>query len=448
MNKKLLLSTVAVGLITTANLNAAENLSSMFSEGKASGQIREFSISRSMDLSSPTASEYTRNANTIGGYLKYETGSLSGLSFGTAFYTTNGFLNDSPKNDYTKVDPTLLGKDNGNYSMLGEAYLQYKYGKTTFKAGRQKLDTPMLGSDDARMLPNLFEAYVLTNTDLADTTLMAAHVTKFAQGTFGRAYTGGMLAQTSGYSGYDSRNQVGEFTNMGTYALNKSTDGVSVLSATHKINNNLKVQLWDYYAHDIMNTIYAQGDASWKCLITDMIKPSLSIQAIKENAIGDDLAGNIDSMYWAAKFDAKIQNFTLSLAYSQTSANSATEATVNNAIISPWGGMPAFTQGMVTRHMFLAGTDASKIAMNYNFKDLGANVSTTLYYASFDMANNNGYTYGDANEMGFDIIYKPEIVKNLELRVRANYADDFHVAKTTGYTTGWDEYRFIANYNF
>lgn len=454
MNKRLLLSSVAIALIATTNVNAAEDLSSMFSEGKASGQIREFSISRKMNLSSPTAKEYTRNANVIGGFLKYETASLNGLSFGTAFYTTNGFLNDSPKNDYTKVDPTLLGKDNESYSMLGEAYLQYKYGKTTFKAGRQKLDTPMMGADDARMLPSLFEAYVLTNTDLTDTTLMAAHVTKFAQGTFGRVYdsassaSNSLLSETSGYSAYDSRNQVGEFRNMGSYALNKSTSGVSVLSVTHKINNNLKVQLWDYYAYDIMNTIYAQGDASWNCLITDMIKPSLSLQAIKENAVGDDLAGKIDSMYWAAKFDAKIQNFTLSLAYSQTSKNSATEAPVNNAIVSPWGGMPAFTQGMVTRHMFMAGTDASKISANYNFKDLGANVSTTLYYVNFDMANNNGYTYGDASEMGFDIIYKPEIVKNLELRVRANYADDYNVANTTGYTTGWNEYRFIANYNF
>jgi hypothetical protein len=448
MNKKLVLSTITIGLLGSLHVNAAEDLSSMFSEGKASGQIREFSISRTMELSSPTANEYTRNANAIGGYLKYETGTLNGLSFGTAFYTTNGFLNEGDKKDYAEVDPTLLGKNNENYSMLGEAYLQFKAGKTSFKAGRQKLDTPMLGSDDARMLPNLFEAYVLTNTDIADTTIMAAHVTKFAQGTFGRAYTGGILSETAGYSAHDARNQVGEFKNMGAYAINESTEGVSVLSATHAINKNLKVQLWDYYAHEIMNTIYAQGDASWNCLVTDMVKPSLSMQAIKEDAIGDELMGKIDSLYWAAKFDAKIQNLTLSLAYSQTESNSATEAAVNNAIVSPWGGMPAFTQGMVTRHMFLAGTDASKIAASYNFKDLGANVLATLYYANFDMAKNNGYTYNDASETGFDIIFKPAVVKNLELRLRANYADDFHVANTTGYTTGWDEYRFIANYNF
>jgi len=446
MKKHIVLSIAAIGFISAGSLHAADSLEGMFSEGKVSGQIREFSISRSVERSAGT--DYTRNANAIGGYLKYETADFSGLSFGAAFYTTNGFLNDSDKTDYTEVDPTLLGENNENYSMLGEAFVQYKVANSTLKIGRQKLDTPMLGSDDARMLPNLFEAYVLTNKDIANTTLTLAHVTKFAQGTFGRAYgAGGILGSTAGYSSWDASNQVGEFKNMGTYAVNKSTDGVSVISATHAINKNLKVQLWDYYAHDIMNILYGQVDASWSCLLTDAVKPSLSVQVIKEDDIGDELLGKIDSTYWAAKFNAKIQNFTASLAYSQTGKNSATEAARENAITSVWGGMPAFTQGMVTRHMFLAGTDAYKIALSYNFKDLGANVAATIYYTNFDMAQNNGYTYDDASESGFDVIYNPSIVKNLQLRVRANYADDFNV-NAAGATTGWDEYRFIANYNF
>lgn len=446
MNKKVILSSAAIALLGSLNLQAADDLSGMFSGGKASGQIREFSISRSVERSAAT--DYTRDANAIGGYLKYETADFKGLSFGAAFYTTNGFLNDSNKKDYTKVDPTLLGENNENFSMLGEAFIQYKAANTTFKAGRQRVDTPMLGGDDARMLPNLFEAYVLTNKDIKDTTLTLAHVTKIAQGTFGRAYgAGGILGSTAGYSSWDALNQVGQFKNVGTYAANESTDGITVLSATHTLNKNLKAQLWDYYAHDIANIIYGQVDASWNCLLSDAIKPSLSVQMIKEDDMGDELLGKINSTYWAAKFDAKVQNLTASIAYSQTGDNSSGDGVRENAITSAWGGMPAFTQGMVTRHMFLAGTDAYKLALSYNFKDLGANVLATLYYADFDMADNNGYTFDDAKESGFDIIYKPAIVKNLELRLRANYADDFNV-NAAGATTSWDEYRFIANYNF
>jgi len=449
MNKNIIMSVVAIGMLTSAN--AADSIEGMFSGGKVSGQIREYSISRNVNKSA--GKDYTRSANAIGGHLKFETDDYEGLSFGTAFYTTNGFANDSDKTDYTKVDPTLLGKDNDSYSLLGEAYLQYNIGNTTFKLGRQKLNTPLAGADDARMIPNLFEAYLLINKDIPDTTIIAGHVTKFAQGTFGRAYNGGILAATGGYSAVDTRNQVGEFKNMGSYALGKKTDGVSVAAAIYTGVEGLKVQLWDYYAYNILNAVYGQADVKWDCLLSDSVHPFASAQFIKENNVGDNLLsaaggdGKIDSLFYAAKIGAGIENFKAYVAYSETSENSASDAAYANAIISPWGGMPAFTQGMVTRHVFLAGTKATKVAASYNFKSFGPDLKTVAYYASYNMADYNGYTHGDASETGFDIIYKPEEVKGLNLRVRGNFADDFNVA-TSGATVGWSEYRFIANYSF
>ena len=456
MKKNIVISVIAVGLLSSLNVYGAEDLSAMFSEGKTSGQLREFSISRTMDYSAVTAKDYTRSANAIGGYLKYETAAYSGLSFGTALYTTNGFGLGENKATNVEVDPTLLGKNNNGYSILGEAYVQYKLANTTFKGGRQKLDTPLAGSDDARMLPNLFEAYLLINTDIKDTTLIAGQVTKFAQGTFGRAYSASptgtagnaILSATSGYSAYDSKNQTGDFVNMGDYAIGKATDGVSVASATYTGIKNLKVQAWDYYAHDILNAFYADADFSWTCLLNENVKPFVAAQVIKENDIGDKLVGNVKGMYWGTKLGANVENFTAFVAYSQTSENSSTSAATENAIITPWGGMPAYTQGMVTRHQFLAGTKATKASASYNWKTFGPDLSTELYYANFDMASFNGYTYGNASESGFDVIYKPASVKNLALRLRANYADDFNVAKTTLATTSWDEYRVIVNYNF
>lgn len=439
--KNIALSAMVIGLIGSANVQAAEDLSTMFSEGKTSGQIREFSVSRTVKRSA--ADDYTRNANAVGGHLKFETADYHGLSLGTTFYTTNGFANGD-KTDGTEVDPSLLGPNNQDYSILGEAYFQYKRGNTVFKGGRQKLDTPLAGSDDARMLPNLFEAYLVINSDVENTTLIAGHVTKFAQGTFGRVYgAGGILGATSGYSAVDASNQVGTFVNMGKYALGESTDGVSVAAASYK-NGNFKAQVWDYYAHDILNAIYADASVSWKCLVSDAVKPSLSVQVIKESAIGDELAGNVDSLYYAAKFAASVGDFTGYIAYSKQSEADAGES-VQKSTITPWGGMPAYTQGMVTRHMFLAGTTATKAAAIYNFKDLG--LKAVGYYASFSMEDNNGYTNDDASEAGFDFIYNTQFAKNLQLRFRGNFPTDFNV-NATGDTVGWNEYRFIANYNF
>ncbi len=436
-------------MVAVSGLCAAEDLSSMFSEGKASGQVREFSVARSITDTRPSGNDYTRKANAIGGFLKYETAELHGLTLGTAFYTTNGFLLGSPRTDYTVVDPSLLGPDNEDYSLLGEAYLQYKRGNTTFKGGRQKLNTPLAGADDARMLPNLFEAYLLSNTDIPDTTLVVGHVTRFAQGTFGRVYTGGILAATAGYSAVDTRDQVGTFENMGEYAVGKRTDGVSVASATYTGVKGLKVQLWDYYAHDILNAIYGQLDYSTQL---GAFKPFVAGQFIKENELGDKLLSNlggdgkIDSLYWAAKAGMSIENLTVYVAYSQTGANESGDAAYANAIITPWGGMPAFTQGMVTRHMFMAGTKASKAAVSYNWKGFGPDLSTILYYTDFDMADYNGYTSDDASEAGFDVIYNTGFIKNLQLRLRGNFTSDYYVANDGA--VDWDEYRFIVNYNF
>ncbi|MGQ9812524.1 MAG: hypothetical protein ACUVQ2_03830 [Dissulfurimicrobium sp.] len=54
------------------------------------------------------------------------------------------------------MDPTLFGHDREAITYIGQLYMQYVYGKTTFKLGRQELKTPLEDMDDARMLPNLF----------------------------------------------------------------------------------------------------------------------------------------------------------------------------------------------------------------------------------------------------------------------------------------------------
>ena len=438
MKKHIGISVIAVGLLSSVNVYGAEDLSSMFSEGKASGQIRTFYINRD-DNTKPD----NQIATAIGGHLKFETADYKGLSFGTAFYTTNRILQDLESDPASMLNTTLLKNDGSSYSILGEAYIQYKYENTAFKAGRQKLDTPLTGSDDARMLPNLFEAYVLSNTDIENTTLIAAHVTKFAAGSFANAYNGGIVGATGGYTAKEGNTAKyqGEFTNMGTWAIGQETDGVSTVGAIYK-NDYATIQAWDYYGYDILNAVYAQADVKWKCLISDSVKPFAAVQLIKEDGVGSYMTKDVDSMYWGAKFGASIGGFKVFVAYSEQSKAAAGDA-LNKSTITPWGGIPAFTQGMVTRHMFLAGTKASKVAATYNFKDNGVDLSATAYYATYDMDANSGYGAArTATESGFDIKYNPALVKNLNLRLRGNFPTEF------GDNRDWNEFRFIANYNF
>ncbi|MEY3002355.1 MAG: hypothetical protein RLZZ428_730, partial [Pseudomonadota bacterium] len=113
--------------------------------------------------------------------------------------------------------------------------------------------------------------------------------------------------------------------------------------------------------------------------------------------------------------------------------------------LSPWGGSPAFTQGMVTRHQFMPNTDAWKVSGTYNFTEL--NLNATVYYASYDIGAGNALPSGTSyitndttTESGFDLIY--QATKDLQYRFRGNFPNDFKTC------TDWNEYRFIVNYNF
>ena len=435
------LSLVVMVALTTVSI-ASDTLADAFANGKVSGQIRTFYIDRTYD----GVLQNNRNSLATGGSMGFVTAPLEGFSLGAKFYTTNGINIHGSNRTSVDYDPSLYGRNFDSYSMIGEGYINYKNGNTNVKIGRQKLNTPLAGADDARMLPNLFEAVVVSNVDIEDTSLVLAHITKESVGTFGNVY--GTPSQLSLQSGYGLGYQLGgsgRFADMGDIALGSGsdTDGVSVASAIYKGIPNLKLQVWDYFAHDILNAVYLQADYGWNCLMNFNIKMKASAQYINQSDIGDKLAGEVDSNFMGAKLGAGYQGLSGYIAYSSTDSSSIAQA--NGGILTPWGGMPAFTQGMVTRHMFFADTDATKVALSYNFKEMGADVKASLYHASFDIGANNSYKNGQdwtAKESGFDIQYNPAGIKNLNLRLRANYPMDFAP------DLDWSEYRIIANYNF
>jgi len=450
-------------IIAISNVYAAQDLSSMFSEGTASGQIRMFYVDREYQGSS--GASVHRDSFAIGGHLKYETAVYEGLNLAAAFYTTNKI----DLQQHTISDPSLLGTGRKSYSILGEAYINYDFSqfgtKTNAKLGYQRYDVPMMGSDDARMIPNTFEAYKFINSDIENVDFQVAHVNRIAYGTFSNIYAGGILGATSGYP-VNGNAGTGKYINMGTAAVGKSTAGVTNAMMSFK-DKNLHAKISNDYAWDLYNTLYADASINWNCLLNEDVKPFFAVQAIKQNSIGSEYMSNvalndgtgtlingngeIDSLYWATKIGAKYAGFSAYLAYSETTDNEASDVSggnaYSNAIITQFGGMPAFTQGMVTRHQFLAGTKTTKVAAVYSFKEQGVNLSTAAYYASFDMDENSGYGLErTAYEPGFDIKYYPAAVKNLQLRFRGNFPRKF--AEGTSGNIGWDEYRLIANYNF
>lgn len=406
--------------------------------GTVSGQLRSFYVDRTYS----GILENNRNSWAFGGWIGYDTAEWNGLSAGVKFYAVeNAKIHDGPITS-ASYDPSLFGGEFDDYGFIGEAYLNYKMGNTNLKVGRQKLNTPLAGADDARMLPNLFEAAVLSNADIEDTTLILAHVTRMTVGTFGNVYgPASALSLQSGYGLGYKEGTSGNFADMGVIALGKGTDtdGVTAAAVIYKGIEGMNLQAWNYYSHDILNAVYLSADYGFKA--SDSVKMKASAQYIGQSDVGDALAGEVDSNYWAAKLSTSVGALSAYIAYSQTGDS---DGAVNGGIITPWGGIPAYTQGMVTRHMFFADTATTKIAATYKMNEMtGLNLKASAYYVSFDIGDANTYKPGvawTAEEAGFDIQY--QATEALNLRLRANYPTDFAPG------LDWSEYRLIANYNF
>lgn len=125
----------------------------------------------------------------------------SKIGFGTTLYavSTMGLENNLVAGEAIGVTSTdargntaLLNGSDKLPMWLGEAYVTYKMGNTIAKIGRQELDTPLAFTETWNAAPNTFEAAVLVNNDLPQTTLVAAYVSR------GNGYTNTWTATGGG----------------------------------------------------------------------------------------------------------------------------------------------------------------------------------------------------------------------------------------------------------
>jgi hypothetical protein len=191
--QKLTLSLAAVAAMATGAFADAygTGLADAFSKGKVDGQVRGMYEYQNNQVFGNQPNN-NNSAFALGGNLGFTTAPYYGIQAGAKFYTTqvlgassnlNGGVNSKGQNipqaslaPFVENASSTAGTTPQSYSVLGEAFIQGTYGKTIAKIGRQTLDTPLAGGDDNYMIPNLFQAGVLINQDIPQTTLVAAYV--------------------------------------------------------------------------------------------------------------------------------------------------------------------------------------------------------------------------------------------------------------------------------
>ncbi|QSZ42640.1 hypothetical protein GJV85_11145 [Sulfurimonas aquatica] len=176
---------------------------------------------------------------------------------------------------------------------VSEAWMATTMGKTTAKIGRQALDTPLAFSETWTIAQNTFDAAVLVNQDIKNTTLVGAYI------------------------GNGNGASDGTVVNVPTDAKDDSyaTFGVKGAYAAGVINNSvedLALQAWFYDVTDMAQAFWLQGDFNMDGIMVGAQYSTMLTEG--------QLAGQADSNAFAAKLgysDADM-GLTASVAYSQT----------------------------------------------------------------------------------------------------------------------------------
>jgi len=113
-----------------------------------------------------------------------------------------------------------------------EAWLAATVGNTTGKIGRMQLDTPLVFSETWSIATNTFEAAVLINQDIADTTLVGA-------------YVGGSNGANENGAGY----VIAPMNANGTTNFSQFYNGAYALGAINNSYAPLTAQAWYYIAN-------------------------------------------------------------------------------------------------------------------------------------------------------------------------------------------------------
>lgn len=350
-------------------------------------------------------------ADALGGHFHFNTQRWNGLMVGaeayTVFHIGNQQNNTNLNNDFFDVN----GK---SFILLSQVYLDGKWGNTEIKLGRQLLDTPHADSDDIRMIPNYFEVYGITNTDVDEVTLSA-----------------GFIHRMAGWeNGVDSSKfvQVGE-----TLGVDQKMDGIYYATTTYEGIKDLSLSLWYYNYNDIANVIYAEAGYSYQ--LFKSISLILGLQYDGSQETGAELLGKQDAQTYGISVETNFTEIgvTVLAAYNQDNGDTG-------AVGLSLGGGPFFTsmEDQTLDVMETAGR-AWIIGAGYDFGKLGIdNLTFGFAYGSFKADDSSLY---ESREIDSVLEYN----FNDKITASAAYAIvDFKVNGMKDY----DQFRVIANYNF
>jgi hypothetical protein len=350
-----------------------------------------------------------------GGSLAFETGRLFDVvSFGTVVYAT--FPLYAPLD---RGNTGLLQPDQAGFAVAGQLYGRARLAENTyFTAGRYLYDTPYLGPQDNRMIPNTFYGYSLT-------------------GSLGDAEHGASLRYGGGYIATIKPRDSATFLSMSRQAGANVDNGVGVAGGRFTWGP-ASIGAIEYYAQDTLNIAYAEG--KYGAHLPWNISAILAVQYADQRTVGANLT-NGGTSYQTSQFGSRLEFGGLG-----TGILSLGFSTVNPAfaMMNPWSSNPIYTDAQIQSFQ-RAGESALMAGLSYVMTPIGLpGVAASVFYY-------NGWTTAAAaggplteSEWDFKLEWRPSWKPLLGLWIRAQYGSS--ATEQNNKRTTVDEVRLVLNY--
>jgi hypothetical protein len=350
-------------------------------------------------------------------------------SLGLEKQTVNGLKQSAGTNGASTTDDIALT----------QVYVSKKVNNTTLKFGRQELPqslSPLAYSEGWNVYKNTFDAMLAINTDLPQTTLVGAYVSKGTGMTLGSM--GNPVAVTTA----------------GTATI---TGEAYMITAATKLVPMTDLTLTYYDLKDVGANLLGAGnaigaDAMWANAKINDLPVGIELQAGK---ISPDSAAFDDTTAFGAKVTGKVGAVGLKAIY--TSVDAPATGKVGVAFQNTGTGIksPLYSQMMYNQNMIALDSDTIVLGASYNMGDMG---TIAANYGMTTMGNRNGAANtaitGDTDYNELDLVYK---VKSGGVQYFAIAAiRDIDNGGTMNTTTGLNNatmtkdtvLRFWARYNF
>ena len=273
----------------------------------------------------------------------------------------------------------------GDYEAITKAYLTKQIANTTLKMGRQELPknlSPLAFSEGWNVTKNTFDALLAVNTDIPDTTVVGAFVSRT---------NGNGLAN--------------DMSTFGDLAGGAAKKGAYMLTVANKSVANTPITV-SYYSLPSTDL-----SAIWADVQASKVGPvNLGLQG---GQIMNGATGGNDTKALGAKVTGKASNVNLSLAYSKVGSGDVPIHNVGTGVKTPLytqmilnqgaikkdadtvvlkGAMPLAAGKLIAQYGLTtdnssAGNDYNELDLIYKFKALGANMLAAYVRADADAAS-------------------------------------------------------------